>query len=211
MIELLIKELSLGPATLRRVLTGREPTRVVEEPPKPGTESRKSPPVAVEASAAELAPEATAAAAGAELLDVDICLDEEAAAEAPDADNGDRRGRRRAAYSQTVPAFGKRALRVLVGRDLSIGGMRIEPLPGLEIGDRLHLAIYGDPGESPFLVWATVVRDDGESGKALSFDPLERTIGERLERLVGGLPAVESLHDTEAQAMGTVVSEILPD
>jgi hypothetical protein len=34
-------------------------------------------------------------------------------------------------------------------------------------------------------------------------------IGEQLEKVVAGLPAVESLHDDEAAAMGTVVTEIL--
>jgi hypothetical protein len=88
--------------------------------------------------------------------------------------------------------------------------MRIDPLPGLKVGDRLHLAIYGDAGESPFLVWGSVRRDDGENGMALAFDELPAEVAARLERLVGSLPAVESLHDTEAQAMGTVMSEILP-
>jgi len=38
----------------------------------------------------------------------------------------ERRKARRAAYSAKVAAFGDPALRVLVGRDLSVGGMRIE-------------------------------------------------------------------------------------
>jgi hypothetical protein len=121
----------------------------------------------------------------------------------------ERRQNRRGAYEQTVPAFGNRALRVLVGRDLSVGGMRIEHLPGLELGDRLHLAVYGDPGEPPFLIWGTVSRDDGNRGMALVFDPVEPEVGHQLEILVGDLPAVESLHDSEIEAMGTVMSEIL--
>jgi hypothetical protein len=123
----------------------------------------------------------------------------------------DRRQNRRGAYEQTVPAFGNRALRVLVGRDLSVGGMRIERVPGLELGDRLHLAVYGNSGDPPFLIWGTVSRDDGERGMALVFDPVEPDVGHRLEVLVGGLPAVESLHDSEVEAMGTVVTEILHD
>jgi hypothetical protein len=121
----------------------------------------------------------------------------------------ERRQNRRGAYEQTVPAFGNRALRVLVGRDLSVGGMRIERLPGLELGDRLHLAVYGNPGDPPFLIWGTVSRDDGERGMAMVFDPVEPDVGHQLELLVGDLPAVESLHDSEVDAMGTVVSEIL--
>jgi hypothetical protein len=120
-----------------------------------------------------------------------------------------RRQGTRVGYQQSVPAFGKQALRVLVGRDLSMGGMRIEPLPGIELGDRLHLAIYGDPGEAPFLIWATVARDDGTNGAGLVFDPVEPTIGNRLECIVGDLPCIEDLRDDEVNAMGTVVSEIL--
>ena len=120
-----------------------------------------------------------------------------------------RRRSLRRAYEHTVPAFGKRALRVLVGRDLSTGGMRIEPLPGIEVGDRLHLAIYDSPGGAPFLVWATVSRDDGSNGLGLVFDPVEAALARRLESLVGSLPSVEDLHDGELESMGTVISEIL--
>jgi hypothetical protein len=126
-----------------------------------------------------------------------------------EAPPGDRRSSRRGAYPQRVPAFGDRAMRVLVARDLSMGGIRVEKDTGLEIGDRLHLAIYGAADEEPFLVWATVDRDDGEGGTALVFDEVHPKIAEQLEKVVLNLPAVESLHDDEARAMGTVVTEIL--
>jgi hypothetical protein len=121
----------------------------------------------------------------------------------------ERRARERIAYDRTVPAFGGRALRVLVGRDLSTGGMRIERLPELELGDRLHLAIYGRSGEEPLLVWATVARDDGEEGMGVVFDAVHPVVAECLERLVASLPSVEALQGDEASAMGTVVTEIL--
>jgi hypothetical protein len=120
-----------------------------------------------------------------------------------------RRSSPRAAYSQTVPAFGDRALRVLVGRDLSMGGMRIQPQDEVEVGERLHLAIYGEPGSEPLLVWGEVGRSDGVRGLVIRFDPLDPPAQQRLERLVASLPCVESLHDTEAEAMGTVLSEIV--
>ena len=84
-------------------------------------------------------------------------------------------------------------------------------IDALEVGDRLHLAIYGSPEEAPFLVWGTVVRDDGEAGMGVVFDPLEQAIARRLERLVTSLPAVESLRDGEVEAMGTVMTEILAE
>jgi hypothetical protein len=134
--------------------------------------------------------------------------------QSPDSDDTssleNRRQIRRAAFAAKVPAFGSRALRVLVGRDLSIEGMRVEASPELEVGDRLHLAIYGDPEEEPFLIWATVDRDDAERGMAISFDELHPVIAQKLERLIGSLPSVESLHDEESEAMGTVIGEMLP-
>lgn len=204
-LEILIEDRAQGPATLRRT-----PARVAEpdgavpkspSPPRELDEGLGTPLQTTTVSVEEESPPATAREAAEP-------LPPETAEVPPDED---RRKNRRGHYSQTVPAFGNRALRVLVGRDLSVAGMRIERLPGLELGDRLHLAIYGDPGESPFLVWASVTRDDGDGGMALSFDPLDRDIGERLERLVGSLPSVESLHDTEAQAMGSVMTEILTE
>lgn len=121
----------------------------------------------------------------------------------------ERRGEPRRTYQRRVPAFGDRAMRVLVARDLSMFGMRIEREPTLDLGDRLHLAIYGSAQEEPFLVWATVERMDGTESMYLRFDELHPMIAGQLESVVAGLPAVESLHDDETGAMGTVVSEIL--
>lgn len=134
--------------------------------------------------------------------------------QADDGDNraisvDDRRRKTRGAYSQTIPAFGERALRVLVGRDLSVNGMRVQPHPDLWIGDHLQLAIYGEAGEAPMLIWGRVDRSDGDRGVLILFDPQDPRTQARLERLVASLPSVESLHDSEAEAMGTVLSEIL--
>jgi hypothetical protein len=124
--------------------------------------------------------------------------------------SADRRRIRRAAFTAKVPAFGSRALRVLVGRDLSMHGMRVESSPELTVGDRLHLAIYGNPDEEPFLLWATVDRDDGDGSMVIAFDELHSVVAGQLEKLIVSLPSVESLHDREIDAMGTVISERLP-
>jgi len=217
-LEFIIEDRATGPATLRPAAgAAAEPVAPEPEPPKPPRASR-TPGGLIEKPLPRDAPrgdggnggaaeesDRSASEAGHELAG------ETAAEAAPEPSQPERRTNRRGAYPQTVPAFGNRALRVLVGRDLSVGGMRIERLPGLEVGDRLHLAIYGTPGDPPFLVWGTVSRDDGERGMAVVFDALDPTLGERLERLVGALPAVEDLHDTELEAMGTVMSEILED
>jgi hypothetical protein len=129
--------------------------------------------------------------------------------QSPSVTPDDRRSKPRHPYVAKIPAFGSRALRVLVGRDLSVGGMQIESNPDLEVGDRLHLAIYGDASEEPFLVWGTILRSDKSGGTAVEFDPVHPTIAKKLEALIASLPAVESLHDDEAAAMGTVLTEII--
>ena len=182
-LEVMIRDLSRGPAQLRGGAgSGAQPI----EPSAPGEDSR--------APGAGAAPETAA---------------EPAAAPDDDPADAERRRGRRARYAQTIPAFADRALRVLVGRDLSVGGMRVQRESELAIGDRLHLAIYGGAGEEPLLVWSTVDRDDGDGGFFLRFDAVERQGARRLERMVADLPTVESLHDSEANAMGTVLSEIV--
>lgn len=138
-------------------------------------------------------------------------LEERIGSEAPPdgAEQADRRGSARRSYHRRIPAFGDRAMRVLVARDLSMAGLRVERETSLEMGDRLHLAIYGDPEEEPFLVWATVERIDGSDGMYLAFDAMHPVLAQQLDAVVANLPAVESLHDDEARAMGTVVTEIL--
>ncbi|MCH2169312.1 PilZ domain-containing protein [Myxococcota bacterium] len=122
----------------------------------------------------------------------------------------ERRRNPRTTFTGRVAALGEPAMRVLVGRDLSTGGMKIDRHPGLTVGDRLHLMIYGEAGEDPVPIWATVSRDEGPGGgMGLSFDPLPTALSIFLESMVANLPTVESLGDGEAAAMGTVMSQIL--
>ena len=144
---------------------------------------------------------------GATQRDEDL-TESQPALESVPSDDAERRTSRRGAYVRNIPAYGERALRVLVGRDLSARGMRVEHAD-LSIGDRLHLAIYGDAGNEPLLVWASADRDDHEGGMVLIFDELEPAVGRELEKLIARLPSVESLTGGEVAAMGTVVSEIL--
>lgn len=98
---------------------------------------------------------------------------------------------------------------VLMGRDLSAGGMRVDPCAGVSTGDQFELAIYG-PGEAhPFLVHARVERDDGNHGLALRFTDVDPEMAKRLEKLVACLPDIESLEQGERAGLGAVISEIL--
>lgn len=121
----------------------------------------------------------------------------------------DRRKHPRAPFERRVEALGEEAKQMLMGRDLSMGGMRIDAQPGLTLGTKLRLAIYGAPGEEPFVVRARVVRADGSSGVGLRFEQVASSVAMRLESLVASLPSVESLHDSETDAIGSVVSRIL--
>lgn len=141
---------------------------------------------------------------------VSVIADE---ATANDQETGDseRRNHSRGAFESPVIADGDAGRRVLMGRDLSPGGMRIERLPDLALGDRFRLALYGTNQVEPFEIMATVVRDDGENGLALAFEPLAAETARELEKLVACLPEVESLAEGEARGLGAVISEILDD
>jgi len=122
----------------------------------------------------------------------------------------ERRRHRRGAYPRRVQVLEEEAGRVLMGRDLSVSGMRIDPHPGLEVGTELRLAVYAGMREEPFLVRAKVVRGGVEGAVALHFEDVSDAVARRLEGLVAALPPVESLDDGEAGSLGTVVAEILP-
>lgn len=122
----------------------------------------------------------------------------------------ERRRRPRAVYGRRVIAEAAEAMhRMLLGRDLAIGGMRVDPHPDLKVGARLRLALYDPTREAPLVVDAVVARDDGKRGLGLQFLAVDPEIAARLERLVATLPPVEQLSDGEAGALGTVVSEIV--
>jgi hypothetical protein len=121
----------------------------------------------------------------------------------------ERRRYSRASFEQKVVADSESATRILVGRDLSSGGMRVDPDPSLEQGQRLQLAIYGWADEAPLMVGASVTRNEGAYGVGLEFDLTEPGLSDRLERLISALPAVESLRDDEVGSMGTVVSRVI--
>jgi CheY-like chemotaxis protein len=127
-----------------------------------------------------------------------------------DADSDDRRSAPRSSYARQVLAIQDRAARVLMGRNLSMGGMLVEQSLELGQGDETRLAIFGRDGDDPILVRARAVREDA-GGMALQFFDVADADAVRLEALVGALPEVERLADGETEAMGTVVAEIVGD
>jgi hypothetical protein len=113
------------------------------------------------------------------------------------------RTNRRAPYSRKVTALLAGGTQVILGRDLSIAGMRAEPLPEFALGTELELAIYGASGAEPVLVKAIVARDDGELGTVFRFTGMPDWERPRLEDIVGSISKIQSL--AEGEPVDTVV------
>ena len=120
----------------------------------------------------------------------------------------ERRTQERHELSRRIVALSDEAARVLIGRDLSVGGMRIDPTPGLTTGDRLKVAVHVRPDGQPLVVSAEIARDDGPEGMALRFVDLGPEASAYLEEMVFALPTIiESSNSREGT--GVVVSEVV--
>jgi len=141
----------------------------------------------------------------------------DAAAELADAAQGDStadsdpRAGPRKLYPRRVLAAGFGETRMLIGRDLSLGGMRVRPVPGLQLGDEFKIALYGSGEHAALVLKAVVARDDGWAGLVLHFRDVKGRPAAGLAALVEELPASRAAKGAEARAPGVVVSEILED
>jgi hypothetical protein len=95
--------------------------------------------------------------------------------------------------------------RVLVGRDLSRGGMRVDANLLLLAGMKLRLAVHAETREMPLLLNAVVDRDDGERGLVLRFCDVSAELGRYLDYVIHALPLVIDDDDDE----GCLVTELL--
>jgi hypothetical protein len=119
-------------------------------------------------------------------------------------DASDRRGSSRRSYvGRRVVALGADAARVLIGRDLSVGGMRVERMPEMNVGQQFQIAIHVGAGQTPLVVRAAVARDDGERGLVLRFVDLEAEAERYLGKMVDSLPVIQGANAP------IVVSEIV--
>jgi hypothetical protein len=112
-------------------------------------------------------------------------------------------------FAGRVIAAGSGEPRMMIGRDLSAGGMRVRPVPGLRVGDSLKVALYGGDAATPIVIEAAVARDDGWDGLALRFLRVAPEVRSRLEALVESLPATRSPQVATSRTPGVLVSEIL--
>ncbi len=101
---------------------------------------------------------------------------------------------RRSVYLQAVLAWAQEDDSCLiVGRNLSMGGMCIDDHAELELGQMVRIALEDEPGQHPFHVGGVVVRDAGDAGIALRFEWIEEGCEPRLRALVEQLPAIDDL------------------
>jgi hypothetical protein len=128
-------------------------------------------------------------------------------------DSAERRCDVRIPYDERVVALGEEAARVLVGRDLCAGGMRIAATASVAVGDVLRVALHSGTQSEPLVVLASALRDDGDDGLVLTFDVLSETQQEQLDKIItGGLPVHannDALGDASAMGEGIVVAEVL--
>ncbi len=132
-------------------------------------------------------------------------------ADASKTQDSDRRELARGRFESQIIAEGEDGPTVLIGRDLSAGGMRIERLGRLKLGDRFKVALHGPVAGEPFVVNATIARDDGDDGFGVVFDGVDPATAAELEKLVTCLPNVESLDAGEIGGLGAILSEIILD
>lgn len=111
-------------------------------------------------------------------------------------------------YSRRVIALGDSITRVLVGRDLSPGGIRAEPTPHLRLGDEVRLAIHVRRGQEPLVVQARVERDDGERGLVLLFQDASSAARDYLRKMLEDLPVADAARPVEGDE-GRVMAEIV--
>ena len=122
----------------------------------------------------------------------------------------ERRAAKRHEYEKRVVALGEEATRVLLCRDISMGGMRVEPNETLIPGDALKVAIHLRERGEPLVVQARVERDDGEAGMVLGFQGLGSDEEDHLKRMVDHLPVLDTGDGTiRGRGKGLVVSEII--
>ncbi len=133
---------------------------------------------------------ATSAAAGAGAGDE--------VGEAPsESDDAERRREPRIPYEERVVALDEEAARIIVGRDLSLGGMRIEACDAVGLGDVLRLALHYGTDREPLIVLASAERDDGEDGTLLTFLEPGPTQREQLQRIIAASSPIQGAAEGE--------------
>jgi hypothetical protein len=209
-IEAILKRFADGPATWKSA-PARPPTPaprqgIVAELPNRPPVPRASPPIEPildEALPIDSDPEFMPASGPSETL-----------AAPPEADDSsERRSETRIPYNRRVVALDEEAARVLVGHDLSAGGMRVDSNPAVAVGDMLRVALHCGTQMEPIVVVAKALRDDGDEGLVLGFENLSPTQREHLEKIIASSGPIRTPHAEDStegdRADSLVVGELL--
>lgn len=121
------------------------------------------------------------------------------------ASSGERRAAARAVFERSVLAAGRGGAHVLIGRDLSSGGMRVAPDPSLALGDAFNLVIHGPGQRRPTVVRAVAARNDGDAGWVLRFEGASAALAE----IVASLPSLPGAAEDASGQPHVVVSEVI--
>jgi hypothetical protein len=114
----------------------------------------------------------------------------------------ERRVAARVRYERRVIARGAGAPLVMLGRDISTSGIRVETRRALAVGDALQLALHAGGG-TPLVLRASVVRAVAENEWALSFSDLDAPQRARLDAIL-----LEQSPANTASAPTLLVSEV---
>ena len=112
----------------------------------------------------------------------------------------ERRQGRRAAVRKEIVALDPETQAVkytLIGRDLSVEGIRVEAHPSLVLDEPVYLALYDSSDSEPLTLYAVVARIDGSRGCWLRFPDLGPAARERVVQAIADLPSVERLAEPE--------------
>lgn len=105
---------------------------------------------------------------------------------------GERRRTTRRWFGSRVVAGGPGQPRVLLGRDLSAGGMQVANAAGLVPGEELQIALHSQAGDLPLILRGRVLRCNERGEAAFAFVPPSDPQRGHLERLLASLPAVDA-------------------
>jgi hypothetical protein len=124
----------------------------------------------------------------------------------------ERRQRRRAQLRQEVVALKEETSAIkhlLVSRDLTVDGMRVEAHPSLALDEEMQLVLYEDTESSPLILTARVARDDGREGWWLRFVNLDEQERERIVRALERFPPVARLDNSDSEPERVVLGQLL--
>jgi len=125
----------------------------------------------------------------------------------PEDGGNERRLDTRVAYPRKIISLGEGPARVLIGRDLSIGGMWVEATPWLELGNELRLALHARAGQQPVVVEACVDRGNSTDGFAVLFRNMTDDMLSQLTVMLDVLPDIDTHGESNSRIVVTSIVE----